>query len=56
MVMALVNSVSPVTPTPSNKKDCQHSWWKQYASRHIRVCGECGEERPMFDLQIKHQR
>lgn len=54
--MPLVQKVAPTAQIKPEKKECQHSWWKQYASRHIRVCGECGEEQPMFDLQIKHQR
>lgn len=55
MDMPLIKQVTPAA-TVNDKKECQHAWWKQYASRHIRVCGECGEERPMFDLQIRHQR
>ena len=50
--------VKPVSKTPyvkPDKKDCLHPWWQHYASRQIRICGECGEERPIFNV-IKHQR
>jgi hypothetical protein len=56
MAMALIKPVSPVPYVKPNKKDCLHPWWQSYPSRHIRICGECGEERKLFDLDIQHQR
>ena len=44
-----VPKVTPVSHVKPDKKHCHHPWWQSYQSRGIRICGECGEERKIFE-------
>jgi hypothetical protein len=35
---------------------CKHTHWATYVSWKKRTCVDCGLERPLYDIEIQHQR
>jgi len=38
------------------KKQCKHTHWAMYVSWGKRTCIDCGIDKPLYDIEIKHQR
>lgn len=36
--------------------ECEHTHWANYVSWGKRTCIDCGIDRPLHDIEIKHQR
>lgn len=41
---------------PKQTKICKHKYQATYVSWRKKVCIDCNEEFPLYDLKIEHQR
>ena len=41
---------------PASLEPCEHQDWATYVSWRKHQCIDCGLEKPLYDIEIKHQR
>lgn len=41
---------------PVRYKKCDHTHWAIYVSWKKLTCVDCGLEKPLYEIEIKHQR
>lgn len=41
---------------PVMYKKCKHTHWATYVSWKKHRCVDCGLEKPLYEIEIKHQR
>lgn len=41
---------------PVMYKECKHTHWATYVSWKKHECIDCGLEKPLYEIEIKHQR